>query len=390
MQFDVGTQAELLSTLSEHVAIPTGQGFREGLEKYHALMEARLTKLGAEISDMPGEPRPEWVWPKLESTWIPPTLVARSQHTKKAKGKRILIVGHLDTVHDPNGPFRELTMEKGGAIATGPGAVDMKGGIVIALAALEALRKADVQVDWTFALNSDEETGSFHSMNALRTLARDHDYGIVLEPALANGAMAIERMGSGQFMVEVRGKSAHVGREFQRGVSAVTRLGEILVTLASWADPDNGLIVNVGPIKGATVTNAVPDFAACWGNVRFARPEIGEEFAARLSELATSDDALPKVKVFHALNRPAKPITDETQRLADVICATAKSMGQEIPQVSTGGVCDGNLLQAEGLPTIDTMGIRGGNLHRADEFIEVDSIVERSRLLAAVLARLAG
>jgi glutamate carboxypeptidase len=384
-----GWRKRLLETLCEHVAIPTGQGHKPGLDRYRALVEAKLTKLGAEIDDVPGEARPAWVWPRVEGTWIPSTLVARSQHCTKPAGPRVLVVGHLDTVHDPNGAFRELTLSADGKMATGPGAADMKGGIVIALAALEALQQHDVHVQWTAALNSDEETGSFHSAKALRVLAREHDYGIVLEPALPGGGMAIERMGSGQFMIETHGRSAHVGREFKRGVSAVTKLGELIVELGSWSDPDNGLIVNVGPLQGAHVTNAVPDHAACWGNVRFATPEVGERIAQRLRGLATSDDQLPGVRVFFTPNRPAKPVNDSVQRLADLIGSAASELGQAIQQVSTGGVCDGNLLQEAGLPTIDTMGVRGGNLHRMDEYIEVDSLVERAQLLAVVLARLA-
>src|SRR5690606_3909213 len=105
-------------------------------------------------------------------------------------------------------------------IARGPGAADMKGGVLIALCALEALDAAGVDLNWTVLLNSDEETGSFQSARVLREAAKQHDIGICVEPALPGGALAIERMGSGQFMIEVHGRSAHVGREFTKGVSA--------------------------------------------------------------------------------------------------------------------------------------------------------------------------
>jgi len=384
------TQAELLSTLAEHVAVPTGQGHRAGLDAYRTVLETKLGSLGAELSDVKGESRPEWVWPLTAASWVPPVLVARSQLSKSSTGARVLIVGHMDTVHDPAGAFRELTIEKDGKRATGPGAADMKGGIVIALAVLETLRESGVPLQWTFALNSDEETGSFHSASALRKLAREHDVGIVLEPALPGGAMAIERMGSGQFMIEVHGRSAHVGRDFSSGVSAVTKLGELLVEIGAWSRPDEGLIVNVGPLRGAPVTNAVPDRAMCWGNVRFASPEIGTQIGTRLAGLATTESAMPCVIVRFVPNRPAKPRTTSVQRVADVISSAARDLGQSVEQVATGGVCDGNLLQDAGLPTIDTMGVRGGNLHRTDEFIEVDSLSERAVLLAISLMRLAG
>jgi glutamate carboxypeptidase len=263
----------------------------------------------------------------------------------------------------------------------------MKGGILIAVAALEALHEAGVELNWTFLLNSDEETGSFASMAALRAAAEGHDVGIALEPAMPGGALVVERMGSGQFMIEVFGRSAHVGRDFEKGVSAVSRLAEIITRLSSASDPSRGRIVNVGPLRGGNVTNAVPDHAACWGNLRFADSEAADELASMIDALATRDDALPRVVVHRSWNRPPKPLIPPVQQLVDRVKQAAADLGQPLALASTGGVCDGNILQDAGLPTIDTLGVRGGNLHRVDEFMEVASLVERCQLLSIVLAR---
>eukprot|EP01025_Chloroclados_australasicus_P016110 TRINITY_DN17924_c4_g1_i1.p2 TRINITY_DN17924_c4_g1~~TRINITY_DN17924_c4_g1_i1.p2 ORF type:complete len:214 (+),score=52.98 TRINITY_DN17924_c4_g1_i1:35-643(+) len=120
--------------------------------------------------------------------------------------RRVLIAGHLDTVHPDGGPFQELTVAEDGATAVGPGCVDMKGGLVIAACALESLEEAGVPASWTYLLNADEETGSYHSEAALRDQASQHDFGLALEPALPGGELAIERMGSGQFMIEAERK----------------------------------------------------------------------------------------------------------------------------------------------------------------------------------------
>jgi glutamate carboxypeptidase len=301
----------------------------------------------------------------------------------------VLLVGLLDTVDDPEGSFRELTAAPDGRTVTGPGAVDMKGGLLVAVTALEVLAESGVEIDWTVALNSDEETGSLQSMHVLRDIARQHDVGLVFEPALADGSLAVERMGSGQFKVEVAGRSAHVGREFERGVSAVTRLGELLVEIAALADPARGVIVNVGPLQGGSVTNAVPDYAAAWGNVRFRDAETGRGLAARLDAFATAPDALPRVTVHQVLNRPAKPETAGVRALAAAARESAEALGQTLPFAASGGVCDGNVLQDAGLPTLDTLGVRGGNLHRTDEFVEIASLPERAALLAVLLNRLA-
>ncbi|MHC5022520.1 MAG: M20/M25/M40 family metallo-hydrolase [Planctomycetota bacterium] len=389
MHREIESRAEdLARDLAVHVAIPTGTGYVTGLDEYRDMVRARLESLGATIELLPGEPRPAWLTLPGQPPEPPaPVLVARRE--VPGARPRVLISGHLDTVHDPHDSFRALTIEPDGVLARGPGAVDMKGGVVIALAALEILAAHDVELSWTMVLNSDEETGSYGSAAALRRVASGHDFGVVLEPALADGALAVERMGSGHFMVEIRGRAAHVGREFTAGISAVTALGGLLEAIAAMADPGRGRIVNVGPLRGGSVLNTVPDSAACWGNARFTTAEAGEDLGRRLDALATPDGALPAVIVHRAWSRPAKPCTPAVRAFAGMAQVAAADLGQALPFASTGGVCDGNILQDAGLPTLDTLGVRGGNLHRRDEFVEMASLVERCQLLASVLSRLA-
>ena len=226
------------------------------------------------------------------------------------------------------------------------------------------------------------------SAAARRKVSAEHDCGIALEPALAGGELAIERAGSGQFMVEIDGRSSHVGRAFTDGVSAVTKLGDVLVACGKMPEPERGKIVNIGPISGGSATNAVPEHAQAWGNVRFPEPSVGEELGRELDSLATASEDLPRVRVYRSFNRPAKPLLPGTQKLADMARAAAESLGQSLPFAKTGGVCDGNILQDAGLPTIDTLGVRGGGLHTPDEWIDLSSLVERCQLLAILIYRL--
>ncbi len=385
-----GRREAMLAELAEHVAIPTGKGFEAGLNEYRDVLVKRLSALTGTIDSIPGAARPEWidVAPRPHTAQPPVTVVAR-HHAGHAL-PRLLLAGHLDTVHDPDGPFRTLTVSADGQTALGPGAADMKGGILLAMHALESLHHCGARLNWTFLLNSDEETGSFHSDPALEAEAKQHDFGLALEPALPGGALATERMGSGQFKIEVHGRSAHVGRDFASGISAVTRLGEIIAEIGTWPRPGQGLIINIGPLKGGSVTNAVADYAACWGNVRFGNETLARELEQKLLRLVTPIDALPRVVVHHRWNRPAKPLIPATQELADRAAAAAQSLGQSLPFARTGGVCDGNILQHAGLPTIDTLGVRGGGLHTTEEWIEVSSLVERSQLLAVLMLELSG
>lgn len=380
----------LLEDLRRHVETPTGPGGGDGIKASRLIFTERMKKLGASDSLVEGDPRPTWLRGSA-ADGIPPTAVLERLRPGM---RRVLIAGHLDTVHPADGPFRELSIAADGKTAVGPGCVDMKGGLVIAACALESLEEAGVPASWTYMLNADEETGSYHSEAALREQARRHDFGIALEPALPGGELAIERMGSGQFMIETIGRSSHVGRDFRGGVSAVTALARALVAVGEMADPrrEDSYIMSVGPIEGGSATNAVPDHAAAWGNARYPNAEVAGQMGAALDELATphkvckGDDAA--VIVRRSFNRPAKPRIPGTDSLALLARTVAESLGQRLPFASTGGVCDGNILQDAGLPTIDTLGVRGGGLHTPSEWIELTSLVERCQLLAILVARL--
>ncbi len=378
---------EMIDDLARHVSIPTGHNFTEGLDTYRALIVARLEALGARAEEIPGDSRPAWIGGPASSPdgAAPPTVVCRRD---EPGAPRVLIAGHLDTVFDPAGPFRELTIASDGATAVGPGVVDMKGGVLIALVALEALADAGLDLPWTFLLNSDEEMGSYASDRALRAEAAKHRFGVAMEPALPDGSLAVARKGSGQFMVEVEGRAAHAGRDFDKGVSAVYALAHALTRIEAANDPARGVTLNVGPVTGGGATNVVPDHAAAWGNARYPDRESGDAVARALDALTTAPDSMPRITVRRSFNRPAKPLIPETERLALMAREVAESLGQLLPFASTGGVCDGNILQDTGLPTIDTLGVRGGGLHTHREWIDLASLTDRATLLACLLERL--
>jgi glutamate carboxypeptidase len=378
----------LLDDLRRHVAIPTGMNNAPGLDQARTLLTDRLRRLGASISFEPGDPRPGWLGEGDDPAGpIPPTAICRRLHAPGARC-RVMLCGHLDTVHDPRGDFRELTLAPDGLRATGPGCADMKGGLVIAVAALEALDDCDVPVAWSFVLNSDEETGSFHSDAAIRREARTCDAGLVMEPALPDGSLVIERPGSGQFLIDCRGVPAHVGRDFASGASAVVALARRIGQVHAMVDLPRGRIASVGVIRGGTATNIVPEHARGWGNVRFRSDADGQTLAASLDSLAGHDGQC-LVDVRTIFNRPAKPRVPAVDHLAGLARDAAADLGQSLPFGTTGGVCDGNNMQAAGLPTIDTLGVRGGGLHTPQEWIDVPSLVDRCQLLAVLLARLA-
>lgn len=397
--------------LARLVAMPTGHNHVEGLDRMRDWFSSRLAGLGADVRRCPGSPRHDWLSirrdpedapgfdddaePAFSNETVPSTLVATRRVGDHASAVRHFLCGHLDTVHAPDGSFQTLEPVRDG-IATGPGAMDMKGGLVVALGALETLAALGREVDWTMALVSDEETGTYFGADALMEEARGHDVGLVFEPALADGSLVVERMGSGTFMLEAVGRAAHVGRAFGEGRSAVVALAKAIIEVSDLADPGNGRIVNIGPVHGGGVTNAVPHHARCWGNARYAdadsqaglEADIHRVVDALDRRLAEEMDEPARIRVRTSFLRPAKPSTPEVLALADRARAVSEALGHPMPYASTGGACDGNLLQAVGMPTIDTLGVRGGGMHRPDEYLELASIAERTALLAILLHRL--
>lgn len=386
-----GRERALMEDLRLHVGLPTGGRNVGALDETRERLCGRAAALGARVESVRGVARPEWLYGEVAGQAPLPTAVCR----RSGGGAReLLIAGHLDTVHDPAGSFRELVLSADGRRATGPGCVDMKGGLVIALAALEVLEEAGEKLGWTLLLNSDEETGSYHSAAAIRAeagrVARAGGIGIALEPATADGGLVVERAGSGQFVIECRGKAAHVGRDFAAGVSAVDALAEMILRVREIAKSMPGVPVNIGPLQGGTATNAVPDLARAWGNVRFADAAQATALERALLGLRGKASNGAEVRVECCVARDAKPLTPEVQKFAEMCRGCAEDLGQRLPFAKTAGVCDGNIMQGAGLTTIDTLGVRGGGLHTPEEWIEMGSLVERCQLLAVVMMRVGG
>lgn len=377
--------------LEELVAIPTGWGDAEGLERARAWCAARAGALGASVTRLAGEPRPGW----LREGHQPGVQRDRGDvivlRGGASEGLRVLIACHIDTVHDPRGDFRELGPDRGGQ-RCGPGAVDMKGGVVAALAALEAVRALGVPLRWTLALNADEEVGSFSSMSSLRALASEHDVGLVTEPPLADGAFVVSRPGAAQFRIDAFGRAAHAGRDFAAGISAVGMLAGAVTRALGISDVAAGRTVNIGPLEGGDATNIVPDHASAWGAMRYRSRADGEQMDRALTAIAHgAEGEVPRISVRIAHNRPPKDATPEVLGLAGIAigCAAELGIATGAGTGSTGGVSDANVLQDAGLPCLDGLGVRGGNMHRGDEYIVIGSLAERASLLALLLARLA-
>ncbi len=303
---------------------------------------------------------------------------------------RVLLTGHIDTVFAVDHPFQTCRWLDATTL-NGPGTADMKGGITVMLAALAVVEASPFaeQIGYEVVLNSDEEVSSLGSAALLREAAMRCHLGLTYEPALPDGTLAAARKGSGNFAAVVRGVAAHAGREPEKGRNALLAAADLALRLAALVR--DGLSVNPAKIDGGGPNNIVPDAAVLRFNVRpstLADQHAAEaDIAAAVAAVAAWHDVT--IILDGSFARPPKPLDANQRRLFDLVHDCGTALGLAVAWRDTGGVCDGNNLAATGLAVVDTMGVRGGAIHSADEFMVVDSLVERARLSALVLLRVA-
>lgn len=323
--------------------------------------------------------------------------VGRQQHTpaiavvvRPEAPLQVVLTGHYDTVYPETSPFQAVTTRADGALH-GPGIADMKGGISVMLAALEAFeRHPDAgRVGYRVLLSPDEEIGSVASGPVLAEFARLGHVGLTYEPALADGSLASSRKGSGNFHIVVHGKAAHAGRDFAAGRNAVIGAARIAEALHELNGKRDGVTVNVARIDGGAPLNMVPDVAIARFNVRFPDAEGAAWFEAQVARIVAEPREGLHVHLHGLITRGAKPFNTAQQKLFGAVKEAGALLGQDIAWKPSGGVCEGNNLFASGLPNVDTLGVRGGDIHSEAEHAWPESFVERAQLSALILMKLA-
>ncbi len=313
-----------------------------------------------------------------------------------ASRKPLLLLGHLDTVW-PRGtlatmPWREMPDAQGRQRLWGPGVLDMKAGVVMALSAVEAVRgSCGLPRPLVLLLNPDEEVGSPVSRSHTERLARECEAVFVLEPAQGlpgshdNAAYKTARKGVGQYRLDVTGIASHAGVDFERGHSAVLELAGLLQQVASFTDLSTGLTVNPGVIGGGSRSNVVAADAWAEIDVRIARASDADGVHALFQSLRLNDPACT-LRITGDINRPPMERGEGTVRLYQKARSFAADLGFVLDEAATGGGSDGNFTAALGIPTLDGMGAVGEGAHAAHESILLDQIVPRTSLLAAMIA----
>ena len=301
---------------------------------------------------------------------------------------RILLVGHVDTVW-PHGQIARMPLVRKDGKLCGPGTLDMKVGVSMGLLATRAVFETARPASGTIAMlvTSDEETGSDSSRGLIEAEALASDAVLVLEPALAGGPLKTSRKGIGQYQLAVTGVSAHAGVDPGKGVSAIRELARQIIAVEALHDLDRGVSVNVGVVSGGTRPNVVPEEAIAIVDVRAPTLDDAARIDAAFKALRP---ILPgaKLAVTGGFERPPMERSAGVIALYEHAQAAAALLGQTIAEGGTGGGSDGNLTAALGVPTLDGLGGVGDGAHAIHEHVELDKLVPRTALLAALIARL--
>lgn len=381
----------MLSMLERITNINSGSLNKQGVDEIATIFSRELRRLGFSISTLPGD--------VIEMPSCPGSdyNVDVSDHvlaTKTGAGKRLLLMGHLDTVFPPDSPFQIFRRE--GDTMYGPGVADMQGGLVVMLYALKALAEAEELDSKTISilLNSDEEMGSLSSRKYLEQQALLHDYGLVYESSGTNN-LTRTRKGLGQARFVVNGKASHAGGAHEQGRSAIKELAYKIVEIENMTNYESGVTVNVGIISGGEARNTIAPCAEAFIDLRYPQPQQGLDAADQFEQIFDSVYSYPvdsgdlTTDRWINLHRPPKIPTPESDRLLEKTRAIGRLLGQELGITDSGGGTDGSLTQAVGLPTVDSLGVAGTGAHSDREQARVSSLVERAKLSAVLIRRLA-
>ncbi len=299
---------------------------------------------------------------------------------------RLLLLGHLDTVW-PVGTLARMPFREAEGRLWGPGVLDMKAGLALAVFAVRALREMErpVRRQVALQLNSDEEVGSPSSRSLTEEQARRSVAVLVLEPGTGlEGKLKTARKGVGDYTLVVRGKAAHAGADFSAGSSAILELARQIEKIAGFTRLDRGITVNPGVISGGSRANVVAAEAYAEIDVRVVRLKDAATLDRRFRRLRPVDKRCT-LEISGGLNRPPMERSPGGRRLVRLARKLAAELGVRLEESLSGGGSDGNFTAALGVPTLDGLGAVGEGMHAPEESVLVDRLADRTALLAGLL-----
>ena len=346
---------------------------KSAVDRVGTLVTEEARKLGAQIEVIPNRETGDHILARFSPNLQPATLNLRP----------ILLLCHMDTVF-PLGTLAKMPYREADGRIFGPGTLDMKAGIIIALSAVESAQRSGLKRPITLLCTSDEEIGSHTSRAHIEALAKESSLALILEGALPDGSLKTWRKGVGEFDITVRGRAAHSGGDHQSGRNAIEEMAHLVLAIQKLTDYEKQTTLNVGVIRGGTVSNVVPEEARIEVDVRVMQPGEWERVEAAVHAYQPVLEGT-RIEVTGGLNRPPMPFDETMKATFEKAKVIASQIGMELKAGGTGGASDANFIAPLGIPLLDGMGAVGEGYHSEREYIFAESLEQKARLIASLI-----
>lgn len=374
-------EAEMFSVLEKLVNLNSFSHNGADVDRVGEVIADHMTAWGFACKTLPHGPVPE------DEPWMTDLghmVTAKTHPDTDEPG--IVFSGHMDTVF-PAGTVkaRPFTIDKATDRATGPGVLDMKSGVVLNMFAARALRELGlVDVPMTLTFSPDEELGAPNSSWQLVRQCNGARAAFCTEPGYSDGGVSVERKGSGHMLLEIKGVSAHAGRDYEKGSSAILELAHKILAYQEHLDLEHDTTVNTGIITGGTSANSVAPCASARIHITFRTLERGRE----LVKAIRNDTAKTWVQgtsshVSGGIRLPPLRPTDKVMRLYHVIKEAADLVGYPCRMERSKGAAESGLCcSILDLPVVCSMGPEGTGLHSPLEYIIPSTVLPKAKVLA--------
>lgn len=374
----VQQKATYLTELERYVNIDSGSTYEKGLKEYQGILMQRLKDLGAEVSYTEvNKPQAGY---NIKATF-----------TGTGKGSVLMLI-HADTVFAA-GTAAQRPFKIEGQYAYGPGVSDCKGGMTLALNAMELLNKIGYKEygKVTILINPDEERSSLESRDFIKQVAKDHQYTLCFEPGIHGDKVMNWRKGIGRLTMEVTGRNAHAGIAPQDGRNATVELAHQILQLRKLGNDKKMTTVNWTLLdKTKTPVNVIPAYAWAQADVRLM---YNDEYERILKEAQTISakhlipDTSVKLSMFQG--RPPFTVNEKTDKMIAKMQEIYKDeLGLQLGVEGSGGGSDANYAAIVGSTAMDGLGPVGYRDHAPDEHIDLNTVIPRMYLTARIIMEL--
>jgi len=377
----------LLDTLKDLVAIESGSGDREGLDRISQLIFDRLQALGGAV---------EFIEPGADAYRMhdtPPKIGRMVKATFKGSGTRkILLIAHMDTVY-LRGMGAKQPFRIDGNRAYGLGIGDDKAGVAVILHTLATLKALNFREYGTLTvlINGDEEISSPGSRSSFAQLGAEHDLTMSHEgTSISSDQLSLATAGIAAVTLKVTGKASHAGSAPERGLNAIYELSHQMLQTKDFSDPSRGLKMNWTMVSGGTNRNVIPAEANAAADVRVDKVADYAALEARLRE-TIKKQLIPgtQVELTFEQRRPpleVNPAQIAVGRHATRIYAELGKVLKVLDGVSGGGTDAAFAALKTQNPVLERFGLQSFGAHsNDDEYVLIDSIEPRLYLASRLI-----